>query len=182
MPDVSNKKDLKQKDGRLFTKVLLIVVVLVLLFSLASIFFDSFRGRVWERGSVIGVFVEGSHRGYGDECGQYPITRVRLSRWSVSGYEIYGYDVNGGTCSFIFGNDYSDVEQLRTGCIYKISYHMEYRSSDTTPITRHGYAVIDEIMLLVFLLKVRIEAMVMSVGSILLLVFVFPVGLSLDMR
>ena len=91
------------------------------------------------RGSITGEFVSATHRGFGDYCGQYPFTSIILKNYSVDG------DIDIWDGRFYFGNQFSDVDNLKSGQKIKINYHQESRGSDTTPITNIDYWVIDSI-------------------------------------
>jgi len=118
-----------------------LIIVIVILVSIFVI-----PWALTERGNVIGEFVKGGHRGYGDECGQYPFTFVRLKNYSIDG-NIYDYDYNSksGMTSFYFGNQYKDVDNLIVGNRYKFNYHKESRSSDVSAGDMIDYYVLDSI-------------------------------------
>jgi len=99
-----------------------------------------------ERGSVTGEFCKGSHRGFGEFCGQYPFTSIRLRNYSIDG-EIWDYDINekSNIASFSFGNQFEDVDVCQVGVVYKFSYHKDSRPSDTTSGDDIEFYVLDSI-------------------------------------
>ena len=77
-------------------------------------------------GSVTGEFVSCEVRPWGDFCGQYPWTRITLRNYSVTG-EIDDWDND-----FYFDGEYYEVEDLTVGSVYKFTYKIGSRPSDTT--------------------------------------------------
>ena len=116
-------------------KILIGIVCAVIVFC-AVIYF------LTPRGSVTGEFVSAEHRGFGDFCGQYPFTSIVLKDYSVDG------DIDDWDNRFRFGNQYSNVDNLKPGQRIKINYHQESRGSDTTSGDTIYYWVIDNICLL----------------------------------
>jgi len=90
-------------------------------------------------GEITGIFIEGYHKGYGDFCGDYPSSRIRLSNSTYN--EEHFYD---GTW-FYFGNQYTGIDNMIEGQEYKIWYHQSSRPSDTTSGDDIEYWVIDDI-------------------------------------
>ena len=82
-----------------------------------------------ERGSVTGDFVKGGHKCFGDSCGEYPSSFVRLVNWSKDS-NIYESDVNNKLASFHFGNQFEGIDNCAVGQKYKFSFHKESRSAD----------------------------------------------------
>ena len=94
------------------------------------------------KGEAIGEFVNGSHRGYGEYCGQYPLTWIKLKNATVDDKHFY-VDENRVYCDLYFGCQWTDVDKMVKGEIYKIWYHEESRPSDTSSGYNSYYWVID---------------------------------------
>ncbi len=117
-----------------------ILSLIIMLFSTFLIFLPSYYNPLTERGEAFGIFINGSHRGYGDYCGQYPVTWIRLTNASYNKKHWYGESTY---CDFHFGNQWTDVDKMKYGIEYKIWYHKESRPSDTTSGNNIEYWVID---------------------------------------
>ena len=91
------------------------------------------------RGEITGVFIEGYHEGYGDLCGQYPESGIRLSNASYNEEHFFPRSW------FYFGNQYTGIDKMIKGQQYKIWYHQESRPSDATSGDNIEYWVIDDI-------------------------------------
>ena len=92
------------------------------------------------KGEAIGIFINGSHRGYGDFCGQYPMTWIRFRNATYDKSHWWGEKTY---CDFHFGNEYEDIDNMIIGKKYKIWYHEEGRPSDVTPVHTINYWVVD---------------------------------------
>ncbi len=94
------------------------------------------------KGEIIGEFVNGSHRGYGEYCGQYPVTWIKLKNYTADGKDFY-VNEEKVFCDFYFGCNWHDVDKLVKGERYRIWYHEESRPSDTTSGNVGYFWVID---------------------------------------
>ena len=94
---------------------------------------------IFIRGEITGTFIEGYHEGYGDFCGDYPNSGIRLRNESYNQDHFYHGDW------FYFGNQYKGIDKMIEGQEYKISYHQESRQSDVSASTSIDYWVIDNV-------------------------------------
>ena len=123
-------------------RLILGIVVLVIIGLIALAIFPtmlSFINPFTPRGEIIGDFVKGEHEGFGDLCGQYPFTRIKLRNATYNKEHFYSN-------TFYFGNQYKNVDSMKIGTQYKLCYHKESRCSDTTSGDTIYYWVIDKIM------------------------------------
>lgn len=130
----------KSKIEYVFTNPIIIgffITIFLVLVVMSTVF--QFWNPFAPSGHVVGEFINADHRGFGDFCGQYPFTKIILNNYSVVG-EIDDWDN-----VFYFGNQYSKVDDLRTGQHITIYYHQESRPSDTTSGDMIYYWVIDNI-------------------------------------
>ena len=134
---MDEKKDIFEKIFINPVTIMLFVGCLLFIVIVTSV--SPFWNPFAPSGIITGNFVSAEHRGFGDFCGQYPYTRIKLSNYSVEG----DYDTIGSI--FYFGNQYKDVDKIITGQFIRISYHQESRPSDTTSGNTIYYWVIDNI-------------------------------------
>jgi len=91
-----------------------------------------------ERGTIEGIYCDGRTEGYGDFCGQYPYTQIKLKNYSISG----DYD-DWGDGRFYFGNQWVDISKIEKGDRIKIGWHEASRLADSDPGVTVYYYVID---------------------------------------
>jgi hypothetical protein len=91
-----------------------------------------------ERGEIIGEFVSGETEGYGEFCGQYPFTSLKLKNYTVNG------EIEPWGNRFHFGNKISYLDDLEPGFVYVFYYHETSRMSDASPGESISYYVLDD--------------------------------------
>lgn len=111
------------------------LIIIILLVTIISAFWNPFAPN----GIIVGEYIEGYHEGFGDFCGQYPNSGIRLRNASYN--EEHFFPRNW----FYFGNQYKGIDNMIEGERYKIWYHQESRQSDTTSGNMIHYWVIDNI-------------------------------------
>ena len=89
-------------------------------------------------GTITGIFIDGSHEGFGEFYGQYPHSSIRLCN-DTCNREHFPFS------EYRFGNQYSGIDNMIEGERYKIWYHQNSRPSDTTSGNMIKYWVIDDI-------------------------------------
>jgi len=77
-------------------------------------------------GSVTGELVSVEVKPMGDFCGSYAWTKVVLNDYVVEG------DISDSDNVFYFDGEYYEVEDLTVGSVYKFTYKIGSRPSDTT--------------------------------------------------
>jgi len=131
------------------TKDILIIVVSIFffIFLFLLLMFPNLLGYLFMRNCVSGQYVEGYHSGFGEECGQYPVTRILMvDCYPVpTVYKDFIWHDDGTPTPFVFGNDFKSIENLEKGVYYKICYHQESRIADADASSRIFYWVIDSI-------------------------------------
>jgi hypothetical protein len=120
--------------------IITIIVVISLLCVGVFLHVPSYYNPLTLKGEAYGIFVEGKHKGYGDFCGQYPITRIRFRNATYNKKHFHGEKTY---VDMYFGNQWTDVDKMKEGVRYKIWYHEESRPSDTTGGDNIHYWVID---------------------------------------
>ena len=123
------------------------ILLSILIFLSLLLLVPNFMGFLLMRGEVNGQFISGYHRGFGDEYGEYPFTRILMNDcYPVpTVYKDFIWHDDGTPTPFNFGNDYSYVDKMVVGEYYKINYHGEFRPSDANAGSQINYWVIDSI-------------------------------------
>ena len=136
-----NRDDLKV----LAIKISIPTITIALSIIVTVIIFVTILNPFTPRGEITGIFVEGSHKGYGDFCGDYPHTIVRFH--NVTYIKEHFYGGHEGREWFMFDNQWTDLDNMIVGQKYRIWYHQEYRPSDTTSGDSIRCWMIDDIKL-----------------------------------
>ena len=112
--------------------VIFVIVVIIIM----SFFPDLLR----DNGTIEGVFISGETEGFGDFCGQYPFTMIKLRNYSIEG----NYNHWGGN-KFYFGNQWNQISDFKEGDYLRIDWHETSRPADASPGEMIDYYVIDRI-------------------------------------
>ena len=131
------KKDLMEKIFYNPHVVMFFISLLIIIFLVATV--SSFWNPFAPNGIIVGEYIEGYHEGFGDFCGQYPNSGIRLRNASYNVEHFFPRNW------FYFGNQYKGIDNMIEGERYKIWYHQESRPSDTTSGNMIYYWVIDNI-------------------------------------
>jgi len=125
-------------EDKLMMAVFAVIILIISIVSISNVctLFNPFAPR----GEIIGYFVEGNHDGFGEFCGQYPYSNIKLRNAIYDDEHFMG---TGGW--FHFGNQYEYIDEMVVGEVYTIHYHQEGRPSDTTSGECVHYWVIDDI-------------------------------------
>jgi hypothetical protein len=116
------------------------VLTIGLIAGLIVLLFLTGGGWEWltcERGEIIGEFVNGETEGFGDFCGQYPFTTLKLRNYTVDG------EISAWSDRFHFGNQINFLDELIPGVCYVFYYHETSRPADTSPGEMINYYVLD---------------------------------------
>ena len=117
--------------------ILLIVAVVAVAIFLSI---PSAWNPITPKGEATGIFIDGGHHGFGDFCGDYPGSWIRLKNATWNPKHFHGENGNVNT---YYGNQFKNIDEMEVGVRYKVWYHEESRTSDVSASNQIYYWVVD---------------------------------------